>query len=216
MKIALYGATGAIGQRVLREALQRGHSVTAIARDPSKITEQNPQLITKPGNIRDAQSVAEAVAGHDAVVSAVGPPHGAVSEGDSLFVEAAHTLITGLRQARVKRLMVVGGAGSLEVAPGVRMVDTPEFPAAWKGDALGQADALEVYRQEAGDLDWTYFSPAAVITPGERTGHYRSGSDQLVVDAEGQSRVSIEDYAVALLDELETPQHIQQRFTVGY
>ena len=106
MKIALYGATGAIGQRILREALQRGHSVTAIARDPSKLTDQNPQLTTRAGDIREAQSVAEAVAGHDAVVSAVGPQHGA-GEGTSLFVEAARTLLAGLRQAEVKRLVVV-------------------------------------------------------------------------------------------------------------
>lgn len=216
MKIALYGATGAIGQRILREALQCGHRVTAIARDPSRITAQNTGLTTVAGNVRDAQSVAAIVQGHDAVVSAVGPQHGGAGEDATLFVEAAHALIAGLTQAGVKRLVVVGGAGSLEVAPGVRVVDSPEFPAAWKGDALAQADALNVYRTEGSALDWTYFSPAALIQPGERTGHYRLGGDQLLTDAEGQSRISMEDYAAALVSELENPQHIRQRLTIAY
>jgi putative NADH-flavin reductase len=216
MNIALYGATGAIGQRVLHEALQRGHRVTAVARNVSKLTEQNPQLTTVAGNVRDAQNIAALVGGHDAVISAVGPPMGGAGEEDTLFVEAAHALIAGLKQAGVKRLLVVGGAGSLEVAPGVRIVDTPDFPAAWKSSALGQADALEVYRTEGRDLDWTYFSPAAMITPGERTGKYRLGGEQLVVDEAGQSRISMEDYAVALLDEVENPQHVRRRFTVAY
>lgn len=216
MKIALYGATGMIGQRILREALRRGHHVTAIARDLSKLTEQNPHLTAIAGDVHIAQSIAATVVGHDAVISAVGPHYGVAGEDDWLFVDAAHALIAGLRQAGVKRLVVVGGAGSLEIAPGVRGVDAPDFPAAWKGSALGQAEALEVYRSEAGDLDWTYLSPAAVIAPGERTGRYRVGGDQLLMDEAGKSLISAEDYAIALLDEVENPQHIRQRFTVAY
>ena len=120
----------------------------------------------------------------------------------------------GLAQARVDRLVVVGGAGSLEVAPGVQLVDTPEFPAAWKGIALAHRDALAVYRGAA--LDWTYISPAALIGPGERTGQYRTGTDQLLTDKEGESRISVEDFAVAFVDEIENQRFARQRMTVAY
>ncbi len=132
------------------------------------------------------------------------------------MVDAARAQIAGLKAAGVKRLIVVGGAGSLEVAPGVQVVDTPEFPAAWKGIALAHRDALEVYRKEGGELEWTYFSPPALIEPGERTGKFRVGSDQLLVDGTGQSQISAEDYAIALLDEVETPRHVRKRFTAAY
>ena len=196
MRIALFGATGTVGSRIAKEAQSRGHSVTPIARSGA--------------DARDAAAVAKAVAGHDAVVSAVGP-RGSPDE----LSEAARGLIAGSRKAGVPRLLIVGGAGSLEVAPGKRLVDTPQFPAGWKPVALAHASALEVYRKER-DLDWTYLSPAALLEPGPRTGRYRTGDDRLITDAKGDSRISTEDFAVALVDELEKPRHSRRRFTVAW
>lgn len=211
MKIALFGATGMIGQRILREAVRRGHTITAIARNPAGVP---PEAGVTPaaGNLLEADTVASLVAGHDAVVSAYGPR----GEAPETVKDATHALIAGLTKAGVRRLVVVGGAGSLEVTPGRQLVDTPEFPAAWKPVALAHRDVLQILRDQAGDLEWTYFSPAAFIEPGERTGTFRLGGDQLVTDAAGNSRISAEDYAVALLDELERPAHIRQRFTAAY
>ncbi len=211
MKIALYGATGMIGQRILAEAVSRGHEVTAIVRNPEKIA-ANPKVAARKGDITDAADVAEAVKGHDAVVSAYGPPF----DQPELYTTVARALIEALPKAGVKRLLVVGGAGSLEVAPGVQLVDTPEFPAAWKAPALGHRDSLNVIRDEANDLDWSYLSPAAIIEPGERTGKFRLGKDQLVTDDKGESHISAEDFAIAVLDELESPNHIRSRFTLAY
>ncbi|MEO7718720.1 MAG: NAD(P)-dependent oxidoreductase [Capsulimonas sp.] len=212
MKIALFGATGMIGGRILREALNRGHQVTAIVRDPAKLTEQHAHLTVITGDILNSDSIAETVKGANAVVSAYGPSGAA----DRTIVDAAQSLITGLSKAGVKRLLTVGGAGSLEVAPGLQVIDTPDFPVAYKSNAGAQRDALGVYKSEANALDWTYLSPAGMIAPGERTNTFRLGGDQLVVDAEGNSRISAEDYAVAVIDELESPKHVQQRFTLGY
>jgi len=210
MKLALIGATGTIGQRILREALDRGHQVTAIVRNPSRLTQQNSNLRVVTADIFNPESVAKAVAGQNAVISAYGAPHGQ----DQLLSDVARSLVQGVKQAGVQRLLVVGGAGSLEVAPGVLLMDTPEFQPAWKPNARAQRDALNVYRNS--DLDWTYLSPAALIQPGERTGNYRTGNEQLVVDSEGNSRISAEDYAIAMLDEVEHPKHPRQRFTVAY
>ncbi|BDI31066.1 3-beta hydroxysteroid dehydrogenase [Capsulimonas corticalis] len=212
MKIALYGATGMIGQRILREALNRGHYVTAIVRNPAKLTETHNHLTVVTGDILNADSIAETVKGANAVVSAYGPSGAA----DSTVVDAAHALIAGLTKAHVKRLIVVGGAGSLEVAPGVQLIDTPDFPESYKAAASAARDALGVYKAEAKALDWTYISPAAMIAPGKRTNTFRLGGDQLVVDAEGNSRISAEDFAVAIVDELDAPKHIKQRFTAAY
>lgn len=210
MKILLVGGSGTIGSRVLAEAVRRGHTVTTVSRDPSKVASQVGVTAVKADAL-DPSSLADAARGHDAVVSAYSP-----GADPSKLVEAARANITGLPKAGVKRLVVVGGAGSLEVAPGVQLVDIPEFPAAWKTIALAHRDALEVYRTEAAALDWTYFSPAALIEPGERTGQFRTGKDQLIADESGQSRISAEDYAIALLDELESPKHIRERFTAAY
>ena len=213
MKIALFGATGMIGQRILAEALRRGHEVTAIARDPSKVTATGPGLHTAVGSVLDPQSVATLVSGQDAVVSAFSA---GTSQPVESFPASARALIAGMTQAGVKRLIVVGGAGSLEVAPGVQLVDTDAIPEAWKPMVLAHRDTLQVLRAEGDVLDWTYFSPAAMIAPGERTGTFRLGDDQLLTDAEGNSRISAEDYAVALVNELEAPQHIRRRFTAAY
>jgi putative NADH-flavin reductase len=201
-----------IGQRVLEEALERGHTVTAIVRDPSRVAKSHPNLTVVAADMLDASSVAGAVAGHDAVVSSYAPPQGS----EHTIVEATRSLLDGLRRAGVTRLVMVGGAGSLEVAPGLQLVDTPHLPDEYKPIALAHRDALDVLREEAGDLLWTNFSPAGFIQPGERTGNFRLAGDDLVMDAAGQSRISAEDYAIALLDEVEKPQHVRARFTVGY
>jgi putative NADH-flavin reductase len=214
MRIALFGANGTIGQRILREALERGHAVTAVVRDPARFVASGENLSAVAGDVTDASSVAEAVKGHDAVISAVGPK---LPDGDpQIVVKAAHTLLDGLARAGVKRLVVVGGAGSLEVAPGVQLLDTPEFPSAWSPVATAHRDALDVFRAAPPDLEWTYVSPAALIEPGKRTGKFRVGGDQLLSDERGESRISAEDYAVALLEEIENPRHVRQRMTVAY
>ena len=200
MKIALFGGAGTLGSRIAAEARSRGHSVTSLSRSG-----------TPPADARDAASVAAAVAGHDAVISAIGPRHG---DEPSELSAAARGLLAGVKQAGVKRLLVVGGAGSLEVAPGKRLVDAPDFPAGWKGVALAHADALAVVRANT-DVDWTYASPAALIQPGQRTGKYRTGGDQLLTDEKGQSHISAEDFAVALIDELEKPRFVRKRFTAA-
>lgn len=211
MKFVVFGASGRIGTQIVEEALSRGHQVTAAVRNPGKLGLTHARLTEVQADAADPASVAAAARGHDAAIVAVGPGPG----GDfGNYAKVAKALISGLPKAGVRRLLILGGAGSLEVAPGVRLVDTAEFPPAWKPDALGQADALALYR--ASDLDWTYISPAAVLEPGARTGKYRAGTDQLLVDAQGNSRISIPDYAVAMVDELEKPKNLRRRMTVAY
>jgi putative NADH-flavin reductase len=212
MKIILFGASGTIGQRIAHEAIARGHNVTAVVRDPSR-AQMEEGVTAVQGDVTDPDSVAQVAAGHDAAVSASGPGVGGRAE---MLVEAVRGLLAGLPRAGVRRLIVVNGAGSLEVAPGLQLLDTPQFPADWRPLAVAHRDALDVLRGSTGDLDWTALSPAAFIEPGARTGQYRTGTEQLVADATGQSHISAEDYACALLDELENPQFVRQRFTVAY
>jgi putative NADH-flavin reductase len=212
MKLLLYGATGMIGSRILSEALLRGHQVTAVVRDLGKVHSENPLSIFVVGDILDPQNVAKYANGQDAVINAFGPREGS----NALYHDVDTSLLTGMREAGVKRLVVVGGAGSLEVAPGVQLVDTPQFPQIYKARALAQRDELNNLSTNASDLDWTFFSPAAIIHPGERTGAFRLGGNSLMADADGNSEISAEDFAIALLDELESPKHIKQRFTIGY
>ncbi len=211
MNIVVYGASGMIGQRITQEALNRGHKVTAVVRNPSRLTLTHPNLTVEKGNMLDPNDVARVAAGHDAVINATRQP---VNEPGQSYSDAARALIEGLTRAGVRRLIVVGGAGSLEVAPGLQLVDTPDFPPAWKPGALAMRDALDIYR--SADLDWTYFSPAGFISPGERTGKYRTGTEQLVTDEKGESRISAEDYAAALVDELENPRFVRRRFPASY
>ncbi|HEX2312174.1 MAG TPA: NAD(P)H-binding protein [Thermomonospora sp.] len=207
MRIALIGATGMIGGRVAAEARSRGHEVTGAAR--------GGRDGTRALDASDADAVADLAKGQDALVLAVAPPRDG-SEPSGPLLEVGRAVLDGLRRAGVRRLVVVGGAGSLEAAPGTRLVDTPGFPEMYKAEALAQADLLALIRAEAADLDWTYISPAAVIEPGERTGGYRVGGDTLLTDANGDSTISAEDYAVALVDELEQPKAIGRRITVAY
>ncbi len=211
MKLALFGISGRIGRRIAREALSRGHEITAIIRDPARVPFSHERLTAVTGDVCDPVSVAAAVTGHDAVISAIGPSAGASPQ---VVVQAAHSLINGLKRAGVRRLIVGGGAGSLEAAPGIQLVDTPDFPQEWRAIALAHRDALAVFR--TADLDWTYVSPAAFIQPGERTGKYRIGTDRLLTDKKGESRISMEDFAVAFLDELEQPRFLRRRMTVAY
>jgi uncharacterized protein len=211
MKIALFGATGMIGQRILAEALSRGHEVTAIVRDPVRLDKEHERLRVVVGDIFDENKVAQAVRGHDVVISAFGPKAGE----EKTLIEATRSLINGVKKSGVDRLIAVGGAGSLEVAPGVQLVNTPDFPDFIKPIALAHREALNIYLQEK-ELNWTNVSPAAMIAPGERTGTYRTDTDRLVVDENGESRISAEDFAVAILDEVENPRFSRMRFTVGY
>ncbi len=216
MKIVLFGATGNVGARIAREARRRGHDVVGVVRNPSAAQPPAPGVSLVAGDATDAASVAAVARGADAVVNAISPrpnPRGLPAPS---LVDAARSLMAGLRQAGVKRLLVVGGAGSLEASPGKALVDSPSFPAAYRAEALGQRDALQLLRAEAGDLEWTYLSPAVEIAPGERTGRYRTTGDRLLADAQGKSTITFEDYAVALLDELERPKRIRQRFGVAY
>jgi putative NADH-flavin reductase len=211
--IVLLGATGMIGQRILAEALSRGHQVTAVTRETSRTGEHRQNLDYRVGDIFKPETIAAAAVDHDLVVSAYGPGMGDAN----LVVKAAHSLIEALTRVEPIRLIVVSGAGSLELKPGLQLVDTPDFPAAWKPVALAHREALDVFRKAGfAEFDWTAASPSAVIEPGTRTGKYRTALDQLIVDAQGNSRISAEDFAVAVVDEIEKPKFDGKRFTVGY
>jgi putative NADH-flavin reductase len=213
MKITIYGATGNIGQRLVAEALRRGHSVIAVVRDPSRVTENDPKLTVVKGDATDAAGVAAMVVGSDVVIGSVSGRR----DGDAgQIAAAARAMLAGVAQAGGVRLLWVGGAGSLEVAPGVRLMDSPQFPEAYRAEANAGLEALNAFRAADPSVEWSYLSPAAEIAPGERTGNFRLGGDNLVTDATGHSRISTEDYAVALIDEAEKPEHTRQRFTVGY
>jgi len=213
MKIAVIGATGFVGSAILQEALQRGHEVTAIVRHPEKV-KPHPKLRPHKADVQKADEVTRSVAGHDAVISAFNPGWTNPNMYD-LQVKGTRAIIDGVKKAGVKRLLFVGGAGSLEVKPGVQSVDLPEFPAEYKQGALATREALNLLRNEP-SLDWSFLSPSADLFPGQRTGKFRLGTDQLLADAKGESRISVEDYAMAMIDEVEKPKHIRQRFTVGY
>lgn len=210
MKLFILGVTGNAGQAVLQEALTRGHTVTAAARQTGYFHPVgNAQVVA--ADALDA-NLADAIKGHEAVVVAVSGR----KTGHDTVAQIARNVLTALPAAGVSRLIWVGGAGSLEVAPGVALVTTPQFPAAYKEEALGQAAALDVLRQSGTSVSWTYVSPPALIGPGGRSGKYRVGGDQLLTDAAGNSTISWIDYAVALIDELETNAHPKSRITVAY
>ena len=203
MKIAVIGASGNAGSRISAELARRGHAVTAIARHPEKIAAQANVTAVK-GDVLDQAGLALLIAGHDAAISSV---HFTASD--------PVRLIGAAKDSKVGRYLVVGGAGSLEVAPGVRLVTTPGFPVAYKAEAEKGAAFLDLLRAEK-ELNWTFLSPSALFTAGERTGKFRLGTDQLLTAEDGKSWISFEDFAVALADEIERPAHIRQRFTVGY
>jgi putative NADH-flavin reductase len=213
MKIALIGATGFVGSKVLAEALQRGHEVTALARDPSKLAAAT-QLTVVAAEATDADAVAQAVRGHDAVVSAYNGPRGQ-ADFRARYLAGVQAVIDGTKRADVKRLLWVGGAGSLFAAPGVQLVDTPQFPAEYRTEAQAARDALTMFQGEKA-LAWSFVSPAPILAPGERTGKFRLGGDQALMAADGPGRISVEDLAVAIVDEMESPRHVRERFTLAY
>lgn len=203
MRIAVIGASGNAGSRITTELAHRGHQVTAIVRHPEKVAAQ-PDVTPLKGDVQDPAGLAALLAGHDAAVSSV------------RFVDSdPAALITAVKGSKVERYLVVGGAGSLEVAPGVRLVTTPGFPPAYKAEAEAGGAFLDLLRAETG-LNWSFLSPSALFVAGDRTGKFRLGTDQLLTAADGKSWISFEDFAVALADEIERPAHLRQRFTVGY
>lgn len=216
MHIVVFGATGNVGREVVAEALRRGHQVTGVVRDPAAIRPPAEGIRLAKGDATDARSVAEVVRGADAVVSAISPrPNGRGLPAPSL-VDNVRALQAGLREAGVRRVLYVGGASTLEVAPGRMLLDEPGFPDAYKAEATEGKQALDLWRAEGAGLDWTFLSPATEIFPGERTGRYRTTDDRVLADEHGRSRISFADYAVAVLDELERPAHVGRRFGVAY
>lgn len=214
MKIALIGASGFTGTSVLKEALKRGHTVTAIVRNPEKILINDDRLQKIAVDIFDTDALAEVLKGHDAVSSSYNAGWTAPDMYND-FIKGSESIQKATKQAGIKRLIVIGGAGSLEIAPGVQLVDTPQFPAEWKTGATAARDYLNILKEEK-DLDWTFLSPAIDLHPGERTGNYRLGNNEPVFDEHHKSSISTDDLAVALLDELEQSNFVKRRFTVGY
>lgn len=203
MKIAVAGASGRAGSEITKELSRRGHAVTAIARNPEKIAVL-PNVTPTKGDVLDQAGLARLWAGHDVAISSV-----------HFLASDALKLIGAAKESKVGRYLVVGGAGSLEVAPGVKLVTTAGFPAQYKAEAEKGSDFLDLLRLEK-DLNWTFISPSALFIEGERTGKFRLGTDQLLADANGKSWITFADYAIALADEIERPAHLRQRFTVGY
>lgn len=217
MKIAIIGASGFIGSKITDEALRRGHEVTGIVRNPDRLP-SNPKLKPVGMNLLQSDDLARALAGQDAIVSA----WNAAKDGSGpvlydRFVEGHRSIINAVKKSGVKRLLAVGGAASLKNAEGVEFIDTPVAASfeAFKPAMRGVREYYYLLKNEP-ELDWAYFSPAVVIQPGERTGKFRLGGDRIVADAAGASKISVEDYAVAAVDELEHPKHHRERFTIGY
>lgn len=204
MKIAIVGATGNVGSALVVEAHARGHLITALARHVSPQAFGASAIVTVRVDAADESALAAACTGHDAVISAM-----------KFTDRDPNVFLNAIKSAAVPRLLVVGGAGSLEVASGMALVDTPDFPAEYKSEALAGRAFLAALQNEW-RIDWTFLSPSAWLQPGAKTGKFRIGGDQLLVDARGESRISLGDYAHAMLDELETPRHSGRRFTVGY
>ncbi|MDM5179969.1 NAD(P)-dependent oxidoreductase [Massilia sp. DJPM01] len=212
MNIVLIGATGFIGTALLNEALNRGHAVSALSTRPDKLAPRE-RLQARAVDVMDVAALTAQLAGADAVLSAFsGHAQGDVQ---AYYVSGARNIIAAVKEARVPRLLMVGGAGSLEVAPGAQLLDSPDFPEQYRASAEGARQSLALLRAEA-SLDWTMLSPAAMISPGQRSGVFRLGGNALLLDAAGKSAISVEDYAVAMIDELEKPAHSRQRFTVAY
>lgn len=202
MKIVIIGATGRAGSRIAAEALRRGHQVTGVVRNPDP--SRAPGVTLMAGDATKPESIVAAIRGQDAVVSA------------TRFTELpAAPLISALRQGGVRRLLVVGGAASLEIAPGKLLLEHPDFPEVYRAEASAGKRFLEDLRATT-DLDWTFLSPSADFAPGRRTGKFRLGGDRLLETEKGESAISMEDFAIAALDELERPRHLRRRFTVGY
>lgn len=213
MKIIIFGARGDVGRRLVKEALMRGHQVTAVVRNESQINDIPSNSNSIIGNVINGEDVADLMQGQDLAISALRPPDGQ----EELLVPLTQSILKGVEQAAI-RAIIVGGAASLKVpnANGHTVLTAPKFlPEAVVPIATACQAQFELM-QAQDDVDWTYLCPPAMLTPGERKGHYRIGSDTLVVDEDGNSGISMEDFAIAMLDEAENPKHRKQRFTVGY
>ncbi|WP_282874943.1 NAD(P)-dependent oxidoreductase [Pseudomonas peli] len=213
MKLALIGASGFVGAAVLQEALGRGHQVTGIVRNPAKLP-QHAALNAVAGDAYNAEALAAHFKGHDAVIHAFNPGWGTADIRER-FIQGSQAIIAASKQADVQRLLVVGGAGSLYVAPSLQLIDTPDFPAEYKEGAEGARQALNLLKAETA-LAWSFISPPALLQPGSRSGQFRIGGDQLLMNGDAPAQISVADLAVAIIDELERPHHLRQRFTVGY
>lgn len=209
MNVVVYGATGHAGSEIVKELLRRGHKVTGVAR---KVDSLKPQsgLTVKSDDLSNVDAIAAIIQGADAVVTAFQPP----SDNTDALVDVTRRQIEAVKKAGVPRLLVVGGAGLLEVAPGVTLIKSGHLPAEYLPIATSHEKALGVLRSS--DINWTYLSPAAFFVPGERTGRFRLGTKELVTDAKGESRISFADYAIAMVDEIEKPKHERGSFSVGY
>jgi len=214
-KIALIGASGLVGSAILKESLRRGHSVTAIVRNPDRITLKDTGLQIKQGDVLSAESVPELISGADVVISAYNPGWTNPNIAEET-TRAYKQIIQGVKQAKIPRLLIVGGAGSLYVSPGKKLMDTGVIPESFMPAINALAEVLYSLQKDGAELDWAFFSPAGDIAPGERTGKFRLGKDDLIVDEKGESHISVEDYAMAMLNEVETPEHHRERFTIGY
>ncbi len=218
MKVALIGASGFVGSRILAEILRRGHKVTAIVRRPERIA-PHPRLTVMRADVLQRDELAQILAGHDVVISAYNPARG--TPGPEVFhrhVRGHRAIIAAVKKSGVRRFLAVGGAASLKTPAGVELLDSPEFPAAFEPFKPGIRGTRELYYllQKEPGLDWVFLSPSVMITPGQRTGRFRLGKDHVIYDEKGKSHISLEDYAVAMVDELEHPKHHRERFTVGY
>lgn len=212
MNVLVFGASGDVGSRIARELLDRGHQVTGVSRSGSIDAVDGDDFEVAQGDATNPDDVADLARGHDAVVSAIGP----ADEGPDVLRESADGLVTGLREAGVSRVVVIGGGGTLEIEPGVDLVDTEDFPDEVRPASEAHRDALHQLQDEADDLEWTFLAPPIVLAPGERTGEYRTGTRELMFDEEGDSEISMEDLAVAVADELEEPSFVHEHMTVAY
>lgn len=216
MKVAMIGATGIVGRNLLAEAARRSHEITAISRHSDRV----PQLANVTPvkvDVLDSDALARALAGHEAVISAFSPGRGRTDpDVFDHFVRGHKAIIAGVKASGVKRLLAVGGAASLKVPSGETLLDSPDWPPQFhKPAVLGTRELLYLLKNEP-ELDWVFLSPPTFLEAGTRTGQYRVGKDDLLYAGDGRSHISEEDYAVAMIDELERPQHHRERFTVGY
>ena len=211
-KIAIIGASGYVGTALLNEAVKRGHQLSALVRHPEKIT-ANANVTAVKADVLDTDGLAALLKDHDLVISAYNPGW---QEADirNIHIKGSKSITEAVKKAGIKRLIAVGGAGSLEIN-GAQLVDSPEFPAEYKEGALGARQALNDLKTE-NELDWSFVSPAILLVPGEATGTFRLGTDSPVFDDKGESKITVGDLAVAILDEAEQGKHIRQRFTAAY
>jgi len=210
MNVVVYGATGNSGSEIIKELLARGHKVTGVARNVEKLKDQ-PNVTAKTDDLSNVDAVAAVIKGADVVVSAYQPP----ADNTDKLIDVTKLQIEAAKKAGVPRLLVVGGAGQLEVDPGVTLIKSGHLPQEYMPIALSHEKAAEVLKASSG-VNWTYIAPAAYFVPGERTGNYRTGTNNLVSDAKGESKISFADYAIALVDEIEKPKHERALFSVGY